>query len=56
VNQSFVEETALPKKKKKKADLDASGHLQPKKKKKSHVPSTSMNDLQSVEEFRHFLL
>ena len=29
----------------------------PKKKKKHpNVPSTSMNDLQSVEEFRHFLL
>jgi hypothetical protein len=29
----------------------------PKKKvKKSHFPSSGINDLQSVEEFRHFLL
>jgi hypothetical protein len=41
--------------KKKQQVLDANPVMMPKKKKK-YVDPTSMNDLQSVEDFRHFLL
>jgi hypothetical protein len=45
-----------PKKKKKQQPLDANPVAFPKKKKKHMLDPTSMNDLQSVEDFRHFLL
>ena len=59
--QSMADDSVQVAKKKKKKQvlaeaLDESALLHPKKKKKPQVPSTSMNDLQSVEEFRHFLL
>lgn len=57
LHQSFAED--VPKKKKKRGEPLEEGDVQmPKKKRKSkvHQNSGSMNDLQSVEEFRHFLL
>ena len=54
--QSFSEDMQYGPPRRKKKQLDSNPVMFPKKKKKHAVDPTSMNDLQSVEDFRHFLL